>query len=875
MADVALELEPRNEAARFNLALGLERLGLDGQAQRAWKAFLQVDSTSRWAEEARHRARPPAEVPDPPSAPGVNASESEIGAYVDAAPEAAMLFGWDHALDNWAVAASLGDMKEAESSLSLAVRIGDELERRKRDATLAEAARAIRLVKRRPSTLAALATAHHEYAVGRAAYRSNDVVPAGRSFRRVLATRGISAPLAGWARFYYAATLVFQGQLEAGEAELRRLVADADTLREPSLAGRARWGLGTSLLRRGRYQQSIQALEAAAALLERSGERENLGWVQDVAADAKQAFAGTAAEYEARQRALITSRPYRHSIPLHNVLVSAAQSAATDGFMRTALRLQDEGVEVADRIADGIHPAEARIARAKLLSAAGRREAAAEDLRAARAMVEALQPGPPRNWFKADLQSAEAATMPSGPQATAALDSAAAFWHSQGNELRLVPALAASSDAALALGDIERGATQLDRALALVNEQSASMTSAELRASLLDATQRVVDRLIMLRVAAGDPTRALADLERARVSWAPVQARSSSTSGSRPATAPGQVAVEYALIGDTLLIWTVADRAVQLTRTTVHRGQLVQTIERTRAALELRADVSGLEPDLAALYDWLLRPVEGSLGAPGTTVVLIADGEIAGVPFAAMRDTAERRYLIEQHPLRFVSSLRDAARQPSRLAAKPKVLLVADPAFDQASFPGLARLPGAAAETEAIAGGYADTVLLSGSGATATALESTLVRANILHYAGHAVFNDERPEQSLLVLAPGSGEATPGRETAAAIARLDLIHLRLVVLSACETNRSRSGRSGGFAGLAGAFLAAGAAGVVGSLWRIDDQVTRQLMSEFHRAYRLSGNGAGALQAAQLQLLHSAKPATRSPAAWAGFRYAGT
>jgi len=47
VADLALELEPRNEAARFNLALGLERLGLDGQAQRAWKAFLEIDSTSR------------------------------------------------------------------------------------------------------------------------------------------------------------------------------------------------------------------------------------------------------------------------------------------------------------------------------------------------------------------------------------------------------------------------------------------------------------------------------------------------------------------------------------------------------------------------------------------------------------------------------------------------------------------------------------------------------------------------------------------------------------------------------------------------------------------------------------------------------------
>src|SRR5262249_33053659 len=168
---------------------------------------------------------------------------------------------------------------------------------------------------------------------------------------------------------------------------------------------------------------------------------------------------------------------------------------------------------------------------------------------------------------------------------------------------------------------------------------------------------------------------------------------------------------------------------------TVDRARLVQTIERTRAALELRTDESGLQRDLAALYDWLLRPVEGRLGASGKPLVLIADGEIAGVPFAALRDTAQRRYLIEQHPLRFVGSLRDAARPPSQLPAKPRVLLVADPAFDHSAFPGLVRLPGAAEETKAIAGQYADTVLLSSAGATVTALESTLRRANILHYA--------------------------------------------------------------------------------------------------------------------------------------------
>src|SRR4029453_5517263 len=107
------------------------------------------------------------------------------------------------------------------------------------------------------------------------------------------------------------------------------------------------------------------------------------------------------------------------------------------------------------------------------------------------------------------------------------------------------------------------------------------------------------------------------------------------------------------------------DTTVQLATTTIDRNRLVHAIDRVRASLELRADVANLEQDLAALYDWLFRPIEKNLRVRGTQVVLIADGEIAGVPFAALRDSVQQRYLIEDHPLRFVSSLRDAARLTS------------------------------------------------------------------------------------------------------------------------------------------------------------------------------------------------------------------
>jgi CHAT domain-containing protein len=95
-----------------------------------------------------------------------------------------------------------------------------------------------------------------------------------------------------------------------------------------------------------------------------------------------------------------------------------------------------------------------------------------------------------------------------------------------------------------------------------------------------------------------------------------------------------------------------------------------------------------------------------------------------------------------------------------------------------------------------------------------------------------------------------------------------------VVLSACRTVRSGTSRAGGFTGLSGALLAAGVGGAVGSTWEVDDRFTAALMTAFHGEYRLRRDGPRALRTAQLALLQSADPALRSPAAWAGFRYAG-
>ncbi len=872
MAERALELNPDNVSARFNLALGLDRLGLDGQARAAWESYLQVDSTSGWADEARARLETPAASRVPMAArPTSWGSNSEVASYAEAQPTEAMLWGWDDVLGAWGTAVLAGDTVRAREHLAAARALGTAVERRNGEASLIDAVRAIDSAAVRATALRALAIGHREYAAGRAAYAADDNREAEQAFERAYQAGRRSRPLAAWASYSRGSPLVYLGRLDVSEASVRRAVMLADTLRHPSVAARARWVLATTLLRQGRYEESLRLARAAETLFRRTGERENLGAVQTIIVDNERHVGDPVRTFEAIGEAIRTLRSFRRSEWLHNALYTAGEYTARDALPRAARRIHDEDVLVSDGNPNPVYGAEARIARARVHAAAANRRAAKADLAASRGIVERLPSGP-REWFRADLRLAEAHSAlatDQGPARTS-LDSALAYWRSQQHVSRVAPVLLARAEAALAAGDVAGGTADFDRALALLDAQGASTESVELRSSLLNSARQVVNRLVMLKVSAGEANEALADLERARLSLGPAGGRWRTAARTTPLARPGEVVVNYALIGDTLLAWTIVGRDVELFRDTIDRAALGRTVERVRASLEIRAGDDRALRDLAALYDWLVRPIERRLDL-GARLVVIADGEIGGVPFAALRDTAGERYLVEGHTIRFSGSLRDAVLRPRGAdGGGSRALLVADPAFEAREFPGLARLPGARGEVEAISPRYSGAQVLAGGDATRPAFESALAEAGMVHYAGHALFDDARPERSMLVLAGGASADDGGALTAAEIVRLDLRRVRLVVLSGCETSRPRTG-SNGFAGLTEGLLAAGVGGVVGSLWRVNDQLTRTLMIEFHDAYRRRDDGAEALRDAQLRLLRSSAAA---PHAWAPFRYVG-
>lgn len=875
----AIDRAPNDVAARFNLAMLCDRLGLDAQAGQAWRAYVSLDGSSEWAAEARahlgaHRSPPSATLAE-------DASGDAIDTFVSASPEAARSLGWDRVLGDWGAAIQSGDDRRADRLLRFATVLGERLTVHGGDGSLAIETRTIAARRGDRRFVAHLAEAHRLYAAGRAQYLAPDYRAAAETFARAAAVAPASTPLHAWAQLFAGGSLVTTGRAAIAEPMLRTLATTADTIATPALAAQARWMFGIARAWSAHHQEALALFDAAAPLFLRAGEPENAGAVQYLAG-ARRASLGQRGTHEQMHRALLTLRGQRPTVWQHNVLYLWPEAVISAGLPRAAALIQDEDVVVAARLASPVFAVEARLGRVRT-SRLTRRSAAVvqRDVDASDSAIRRLPPTVSRDRMQAELSLARALTMREGAphRASLALDTAVAYFDSTHNAVRLLSAITLRAEVRLASGDEARATADLERALAMMVDQRAAITAAAYRNGFVDATRGIVDRLALLRLAGRDTVGALAILEKGRSSLR-------LTGKARPRSdtllrVRETAVLDYALVGDTLLAWIVTDRGVTLVRTTVDRDRLLRTAERVRAEMELRAGADALRDDLTQLDAWLIAPLRARIGASGTPIVVVADGEIAGVPFAALFDRRARRYLVEDHAVAFASTLAEAARHAdeARGDVPTRTLVVADPLFDQRAYPGLATLPSAGLEADSVAATYrlrgASVAIVRGARADRSGVVPALGHARIVHYAGHAIFDDERPERSFLVLASGRNGADDGsRLTAAEIERLDLGGVRLVVLSACETSRPVPSRSGGFAGLAGAFLTAGAEGVIGSVWRVDDRPTRALMMAFHRAYQTTEDGAGALRAAQLRLLRSTDASLRTPAAWAGFRYTG-
>lgn len=309
-----------------------------------------------------------------------------------------------------------------------------------------------------------------------------------------------------------------------------------------------------------------------------------------------------------------------------------------------------------------------------------------------------------------------------------------------------------------------------------------------------------------------------------------------------------------------------------------------------------------------------------------TQVFVIADGTLNFVNFDALEED-DGRFLAESAPpLHYLTSERALVEieQRSRLHAPRSALIVAGPTFAPAlaiQQGGAERLRGAIAEMRSAAAGDtglrelgrddefhplpgarleglglarlwgerlgedAAVTLLTGAAASEARFVREAPRHTVVHLATHAFFHSARrgswasildpPSSAGIALAHASTEEGGGDDGllfAEEICRLDLSETEWVVLSACETGLGDAEPGEGVRGLRDAFEEAGARTLILSLWKVQDECTREWMMTLYGARLAGASTVDAIRNANLEVIERRRERgeSTSPYFWGAF-----
>jgi CHAT domain-containing protein len=275
-----------------------------------------------------------------------------------------------------------------------------------------------------------------------------------------------------------------------------------------------------------------------------------------------------------------------------------------------------------------------------------------------------------------------------------------------------------------------------------------------------------------------------------------------------------------------------------------------------------KSELRAWRRDAHSLYGALISPVEQYI-VPGRTLVIEAEGWIAGVPFEALLD-ANDHYLIERAPV--VHSLGQDSqarlRSDSSISSELSALVVGSTASSPAD--GLIPLPDVAAEADAVSNGFRSATVIKGAAATFNTMRNELPRAAVFHFAGHSLAT---PDKAGLMLAGEIQTDPPLLLDADALQRIQLPGMKLAVLSACSTAAGDKG-SGGFKSVADALLRAGVPHVVASRWAVDSVEARAFVEDFYRNALSGQSVSDAIRLASRKMLSD--PRTAHPYYWSAF-----
>ena len=842
-------LEP-SPAARFNLALALERSGARARAIAAWKRYLDLDSRSSWAGEAEARlgALKAAIDRDGPSLP---ARPAATIADFPGNPWARRQFGERELLTRWAQQTLSGRPGDADATLeeaeAIAAKLGPDAGR-----LLEASLGAIREAERSHDwpRLDLLARGHQLF---------------GEAFLLLREERNSEAlrPVADSIRALQAAGSPFQLRARVLQAwivdepdwnELRRIGKEAEASGFAAIVAEERRIAAYRTSLQGRFEPAADLYQEAGRRYAALGEREAAGVIAILRAELLN-FLKKDQEASREIAAALAAGPAMAD-PLDRYSVFAVASvAAASRFSHAAVELRREALDACRGLSE--RPLCAVDSWQRIASLIPETDAAEAAFQRAEDLLPKTPPSEGKIRTSIDLVVARARWLSGEGHSQGDKEEAAEFYGEaalryEERKLAVSAADARSKRARLLkdLGHVKEAKTEYRAALETFRlwdrTERFKPEPAEKRSPA--ALRNVYEELIGLELSAsgqGVSPAAFLYSEEMRDRLAPRRTAELKLPSERDLSwyadvPPGTAILEYAVLPGRAVAWVLAERRLDQVSLALpdDYGQRIKSLaDKNERTLDVWKENAG------ALFETFLAPVLRRLPVGTNRLVLVPDSQLYGLPFRALWDPSSREYLDEKYFVTLAPSVRQyfsssgEGRFPRTLGGLP-VVSAGFTTF--APNLGLKPLPRALTEADAIRRVYGGTVLDCPVTDWATFVRCA-PRAPVLHLATHAQI-DSVNERSWLAF---EGETVT-------LDRLwkdlpDLPEHPLVVLSACQ---SVAARGEGLGGLARPFLASGARAVVGTLWKIDDDDAAVMFPAFHRAYQASGKIPEALSEAR-------------------------
>ncbi len=309
--------------------------------------------------------------------------------------------------------------------------------------------------------------------------------------------------------------------------------------------------------------------------------------------------------------------------------------------------------------------------------------------------------------------------------------------------------------------------------------------------------------------------------------------------------------IEYAFSGETLIAFWITSqgysyRLIEFDSTDA-TSIVNKQVEQFKTAIEQVEDKKVLAELSQPIYEYLLAPFLEEY-THINQILVVPDQGIALLPFDAL--IRDNKYLIEDINFKYLPSatVYNYIQNPHRETSQELLALAASGFEPTSNFStvykrnSLSSLPASLLEVDSISVHFDSKTLLN----EGIIYEEDFKRLGLssfkyIHFASHALVNEDNPQQSGLLLAgSNTTENSLGEDgylNSMEISSL-ILNADMVVLSACNTGFGKVIAGEGLLGLQRSFLKAGASSVLVSLWSIYDRSTAQLMGNFYENLNL-------------------------------------